>query len=58
MTYRISVHDTEDRLREGNLCQFGWTIIEQAIPLFSLRFLYRQLIDEGYDDTSILIERE
>ncbi|WP_062266955.1 hypothetical protein [Endozoicomonas arenosclerae] len=57
-TYKVSVHEGEDPIRPENGIEPGWIVQEQSIPLMGLREVVRQLREEGYEDSAILVELE
>ena len=56
--FSVSVHEGEVPIRDEHGGQFGWIVIEEEVPQFKIREIVKELYDEGYDDTSILIRRQ
>lgn len=54
--FRISVHEEEIPIRPENGSSPGWILQEESIPQFAIRKIVRDLRDEGYEDSAILIQ--
>jgi hypothetical protein len=58
ITFTVSVHESEDPIRPEHGIEPGWIKVEENVPQYALRELIKQLRDEGYEDSAILVERE
>lgn len=56
--FRVSVHESEEPIRPENGSSPGWILQESSIPQFYLREVLRELRDEGYEDSAILVQAE
>jgi hypothetical protein len=56
--FRVSVHEGEVPIRPENGSSFEWILQEESIPQFATRKIVKDLHEEGYEDSAILIQSD